>query len=1350
MKRGRRLNTCGGLDAHGQSPDAVNLNTRGLTLARLAIIGAGSARQAMPPAAAAGARRRPALLPRAAMLSVAAAAVVAAAAAAAAAGAEGPHPDSWWPQPQLLPQADATGYRVAGQIDGPHHATVTFSVGMPDLRTLISTANFNPGGERTVTGYSGGSGRTEVRSHSITFGGDPIPSSASGSMVVHAGRVLLGCTGWSCSYERIPRTPVVLADGQRPYLDASVAATLDLSGGTLAFRATEDLRTSVFHAPRPERIAMLHGAGYLSADSGVAVSGRDVTVTLTAADHERLDVRMAGRTSTGMKVYDGNRLYDAAGNEFTTGRWWQGVTVVRDTAPPVLARNPQLDFNTGVLTVTFDERVTWLYLPYLYLEDRNGGSRQHLSGASVPSPLDHAAVPVTLSAAQLERLAAMHLASGGLRLDMHYGITADVAGNRLAAVSNRAIDVTRDTTAPALAAGSAPVVDLARQTVSLAFNERMDASETAPGSVRLIGPSGSVSLAGEAVSSGDGRTVTLTLSNYKKALVADLGTPLKAAFDAGAFKDVWGNRIAATASAGVAATVRADTSRPGAWGASSLDMNDGVLTVGFTDVVYTDRVWPSGFALHVANPSSPGRATTVPLAGATVSALGTYADSVDMLLTGAQKAAVASAGGPSPSVRMTIGGWAFQDYPAGNRGWYVTGAGFAVPVDDDTTRPVNATAPLLDADAGTITMGFDEYIDASAFRPQGMALVRGSGSTIPIGGAVLSPAADGDTVTLNLTDADAAAAWNASAAGPVGLTVPGTSFYDMSGNAFAGLAAGAPVAVAGGAGAPALDGTPLLDLGNGTLWLAFDGNVTVPSDLSGIAVAGLDGNVSVRLAGATAVGAGGLSDGVYAALTPLQKALLAAEYTYGGALAVNIAHGAIVGANGRSFDGISNGTLAVVADTAPPVLVAGPTASLIARTISMTFDEYIDLDSVDPAGISVVQGVGGADGTLTTLSGAAVSSPDGSGYGAELVVTMTPAQNALVFRTAFRGVHLSIDISGFAVRDASGNALGSPGGAGTGQPRASDSVGPGPGLPLPAKGPGPGLPLPAKGPGPGLPGGGPWDGAPPQRQQPLGQGFFIFTPPQLASVPSPVRLDLNTGVLEIEFMDLVSRSDTNLTGAVLRGAGIVVSLEGADVLAADPDFNLNETVIVALTAAQKAGAVAAGPTPLLDMPAGFATQVLKSLAMLGERIAVTPDSTAPMLNGTRTVLDLGAGTLAVSYDEYVAAPPGGLDAGSLAVVTAGGGRVSLEGARAVSAVNDTVAVSLSPQQKAVLDAAARGAGAASMRLAAEGGAVHDLSGNAAGRSAGAGISVLLDAAGPELAGTPILNLGTGTLTLSFD
>ena len=1248
-----------------------------------------------------------------------------------------------WAHPlPLLPQAHATVHVSNMKVIGSHQFQIHWDLSMVDMRSKLGQPAFTPGGTRNIVGMTG----HLTPNHVYTVDGAALSPSATGYVVMRHGDYY-SPPGHGHGHRSWYDWRLNLADGQAPTLDRSSTPTLDLSRGTITFRADERLHAS---NPSPQNIRII-GAGHtLSSSSAVSITpvgggaygSSDVVVTLTGHDHEVLDRNMGSRTSTTMKI-GGMGLYDSAGNSFNTGRWWEAMNVVRDTAPPVLARNPQLDFNTGVLTITFDEPVTYVYLPYLFLEDSRGGSRQHVSGASYPSGLDSTVVPITLSASQLERLASLHLASGGLRLDMHRGIVRDVVGNVFAGVFDRTIDVTADTTRPALEPGRSPVVDLSRHTVSLVFDERMDVSESNPAVVRLLNSSGpGVPLAGESARGYDGATVTLSLSKLNKARIAEMGTPLRIAFGADAFKDVWGN--AAPASSGVAASVRADTTRPGVQGTPQLDMNDGMLTVPHSEAVY--RISPSGYALLVSDPSSPAQRTRVGLAGAHVAMERPYAVDVDIQLTEAQRAAVASAGGPSPAVRLTIGGWAYHDYPAGNRGWYVSHSGIGVGVVGDTTPPRNATAPVLDLDAGTVAIEFDEYIDASAFDPAGMAIVPSSGPPIPMGNSTLSPAADGALVMLNMTGAGAAEAGAADRRGAdLRLTVPATAFSDMSGNAYAGLD-NATIIEAGGAGLPGLAGgaAPVLELSNGTLEIRFDEGVIVPSDLSGIAVSGRGGPVLAGLAGAAAAeGAGNVSDTVTIDLTPLQKALLAAEYAGGngsGRLAIDIARDVFVPEVGRGFPGLSNTTLTVMPDGRAPDLAGTPSISPAARTVTLPFDEYIDLARVDAGGIVVHDGMGGA---VAGLAGAAVSSPDGAAYGGELVVTMTPAQGFAVIVAALRG-DVYLNVSGSAVYDVSGNPYGGldtsdssaaadGGGQAVGRQSASAEAPPAraaaqEGAPVKL------APLPPQ----------------PHAVPPLGIDLVFGSPPQLRAVPEPVRLDLGTGVLEIEFDQLVSLAATNLTGAEIRGAGTTVGLEGAGVPA---DGILDSTVVVRLTPAQKAGAVAAGPAALLHLPAGFASLLgPPSEAVAGARIAVAADSAPPSIDAGRTVLDLGAGRLAVSYDEHVAGPPGGLDPGAFAVALGGngsGGRIPLAGAFAAAAANDTVVVSLAPPQKARLDRAAA-LDAQAMRLDAAAGAALDLSGNPSGRVSGANLSVALDAAPPALAGAPILNLGTGSVTLAFD
>ena len=1192
-------------------------------------------------------------------------------------------------------------------------------------------------------------------------------------------------TGGSC----FTNGAFTLADVMSPSLDRTLAPTLDLSAGHFTFRSTEPLSGTA----KPGGIAIAGGCGALDSGSSVSITrGTDVRVTLTPAEHDCLDTHFPSATYTTFKTWD-TGLADYSGNPFSTGTYWQGITIVRDTNPPVL-QSQHLDFNTGVLTLTFDEDVHSLTASRVYIEDRHGGNRHSLASATVPRNLHTTTVQITLPDGLLETLGGVHRSNkyivtsshlssslqtittytehSGLRIDVLRGAAADVARNSFLGVHDRELGVTGDNVAPRIASGSTPSLDMAHHRLTLAFDEKIDVSETNTAKIKVVNRTNhEVSLDGRSAGSRDAKSVTVSLGNIHKAEIADLGAPLTVSLEAGAFKDVWGNGNAETS--GIAAHVGRDWIRPGVHGGrSSLDLGTGVLEVGFNDAVYVDRIYTRGYALQVADPATPQQRTEVGLRGADVVTDTRFADLVTLQLTDGQKAAVVRAGGSSPDVKLTVGGWAFSDYPAANHGWYLPRPGWGIPVASDRTAPSNASGPVLDQVGGTISIRFDEYVDSSAFNPSGLAATTNNGTSISLAGASASAGWSGSLAVLDLPATAAAEAGQAyHDEGHLLLTVPNTAFADLSGNRFNGFGR-ADVTAANETGPLQVVRGPSLDLNSGALEMGFNRGVSEPATLAGISIGG-NGTAPVALAGAGINLTGTPPTNLAISLTVEQKADAAAALSAGGRLTVSVSPTSLTDAHHRSFAGLEDALLEVVPDTTPPELESGPTFDATAGTVSMSFDEHVVAGTAVPGEMSVYN-----TARNVSLAGATVSaqgSGGAAGRDAGIVVTMTPFQRALAVVAMHSDPTMYVRVSGSAIYDVSGVAFagvdtgaasGSNETASPGSPRAA-AADADPGMPppmhsaSPRQGSAPADPRAADG------------GIAPHLLPPGHRELIELGPlpdggggaplhsshPASSMLLESVRLDLNTGVLEVEFNDWAYLTRTNLTGVTIRGSGgVAVPLDGAAVSTANAIAGIfNEIVIIGLTAEQKAAAVAAGPDAELDAPRGSFVDGLTQglyLGSIGNEIVVTPDSTAPLLvqqAGAMPALDLGAGRLDIVYNEYVSAPLGGLDAGLL-TVAAGSERIRLDGAQRIDAVNDTVTVALAQGQKARMVVAAAAAADAGVNVTIDvaPGAAADVSGNAAPGASGIALAVANDTAAPSLASPPVLNLGTGTLALEFD
>ncbi len=110
---------------------------------------------------------------------------------------------------------------------------------------------------------------------------------------------------------------------------------------------------------------------------------------------------------------------------------------------------------------------------------------------------------------------------------------------------------------------------------------------------------------------------------------------------------------------------------------------------------------------------------------------------------------------------------------------------FSKDLSIDGIRPTLEATPRLDLALGALELDFDEPIDASEIDPGGVAVL-GLASSTQLGGAA-APAQDADALALRLTGEQTRGLVLAHLRdGPLRITVSGSAFEDLVGNAFAG------------------------------------------------------------------------------------------------------------------------------------------------------------------------------------------------------------------------------------------------------------------------------------------------------------------------------------------------------------------------------------------------------------------------------------------------------------------------------------------------------------------------------------------------------------------------------------
>ena len=1277
------------------------------------------------------------------------------------------------PQPlqlPLLPEAEARriSYVTATfKVTGPNTVTATFSNPIyahrsdySGLRVYNSPDDHGSSVSRAVTGLSGpfqtsgyfGIITTPSRTHTLSFGGPPAPTSATGRINVaqlhyfNPGNIF---EGNSVHYYYVRHSNVFVADGQAPSLVASGggAPSLDLERAVLGLELNE--RTDV------SRIA-LRGIT-LSCDprgGGAALGlGNMSGAALPAADAARAEIALSpGQKSRLLSSYAlcdpgawrasiaSSTLFDMGGNALPP-RPGVPISVSADTRQPELSGSPSIDLSSGVVEVRFTEYVAAGAgaLGMIAVEDGAGGQPSTLAGASLAVSGD--AATITLTEAQRIKLVREHAGSGRLLLDVAARAFQDLAGHDLGgAREDVPLDVAPDASPPGLLAGTRPSLDLDAGRLAFAFNETVDLREANMTGARILGAGSAVLAVLDGLmprAAGDSRSAEFGLN---RTLRADSIGAARITVPAGAFADAARNPFPGLSAFPL--NVTADSTRPSLAPGSEprLDLNNGTLTARFDE--YMGKVRPWGIVLRDAD-----RARDTVLGGAAVlqppppPGGPKYTETVVVNLTRQQAAAAALSNASlieaSPSVFEDLSGNPFTGLVAAD-----------LDVVPDTTPPAldAARRPVLNTASSTLAVFFTEYVNASAVNTTGISVETASGAAIlaNLTGAT-GPAADGDAAVVGLTGAQASAlssALSSPSARPLRIDIDAGSFADVSGNEIGGVL-DREIAVVGESTRPGLHPTlnPSLDLGTLRLLIHFNKTVNAPAmDLSGIAVEGPGGANRTYLTGATPPSATGSMAEVW--ITEDQKASIIVARAAGGPLRINMSSSAVSDLSGNALAGTAR-ALNIVPDGDEPGLDASmrPVLDLAAGSLTVWLDEHINSSLTTPSKIELVNDTNTG---LVDLDGARVRlPPPGSPpqYSATILLTPDQKRDAIVDNSS------RITSSGRgAFSDLTGNGIERLLGRNPFAPNQDDPT--------------------------------TW---------PLRFALRVVedtAAPRLLAGMQPV-LNLTDGTLTLRFDEHVVPAAAQPRLVELVGGASPppppppgsprIALGSSDVSApADPvpgrpPPGSSDTAIVWLAPAEKAAAVAAvaaGGAVVLGSGA-FSDLSGNPSAAQSAVLSVVPDGAAPGIDGAAAppVLDLGAGILTVRFDEHVNASAANMSRVSLSAAAAPGAPaaaacasgIGLAGASASAGgggsraaappgASTELAVSLTAAQKA----AAAACGTA-MEMAAQPGAFRDLSGNADGAYA-VGVRTLADADAPRLdtSAPPSLDMDAGILTVRFD
>ena len=1085
--------------------------------------------------------------------------------------------------------------------------------------------------------------------------------------------------------------------------------------------------------------------------------------------------------------------------------------VVEDAAPPILIASvdtPSLDLGTGTLDVSFDEHVSIADTrPGLVELIGAAPGRERIalgmSGVEAASPADSDAMSATgavLSLTPAQKAAAESSNADGV--DLVAGAFSDPSGNPIANTT-AAMRVVDDGVAPSLDAAALPVLDLGDGTLTMRFDEYVDVSESNSFRVSLSAavsgggaggicalPGGRVALSGAVAAAVEvgaadasvpgvpagaapGVVVSLTPAQKAAAVACAGASAVPAALSAtsavGAFFDLAAspntNDLNTTGLDTVAdaAAPRLDAAAP-----PVLDLGDGTLTMRFDEYVNVSAADPSLVSLGLSGGAGPGGGASLAcaaapagglLSGAAVSAVPVpaaaqgvpagAAPGIVVKLTPAQKAAAGHCAGGQAGTRanaVSASSGAFADL-SWNPSERVRGA--VLSVNADTTPPglASGAPPLLNLATGTLSLTFDEFVDASTLVISSIAFEDDNGgSRVALDGtATASQGHDGTVVVVGLAPTHLAGIATAnSTAPPVRLDVVAGAVADLSGETNS-LLDNVAIVASRDTAPPLLDAArpPALDLGTGVLTVRFSEAVRPAPDAASLLsiVPPVAGDGPIELAGAS-VSAGADPSETTVDLLPAQKAAAvdaqAAAEAAGAQIVLGVAAGAVADYALNRIEAVPSASLTVVADGSPPAIPSSvpPRLDLGDGTLTVRFNEYVSAESADvsrmalvldsPAGSQLPLGGGMAGAAAPATIAAGESDTDA------IVVRLTPDQKAL----AAAGGASRVVLEAGAVADLSGNAL---------SPDASAAL----------------------------------------------SAVRDGTAPRLENPARPV-LDLAAGVLDVAFDEHVDPQSANLSRLLIvdRSGGVEIGLGGAALSPLPPGRQAGANLTVLLTPAQKTAVSAAdaesGPVMLFAREPGAIADTYGNAMEPFEQTAllVLPDSSGPVpvsLGPGRPSLDLGTGVLTVRFDEEVLAAESDLSAVRFVNASDGTQYANLDGHTAMvpggdaSLPSSSLSVKLAPDRMAaIVGAAARGddywcntqtypdpaerAGSVSdavrskVRLAAGAGAFYDTTGNPSAQLTATAIDVATDLTPPSLDPDlpPLLNLVNRSIVVNFD
>lgn len=614
-----------------------------------------------------------------------------------------------------------------------------------------------------------------------------------------------------------------IADSEEPDL---LYYTVNMTAGSifLSFSDVADVSTMVV----PDQFTIQNALDFSAATSSYTLQGGSsnspnafgITLTMTGSDVNAIKLRenLATNTSNTFVTYSATFIRDAAGVS-TIGRSASGAlqaaVVTADSVPPVVD-SFSLYMNNHTIALTFDEvvNVASIDLTGITLGTSDGASTATLTGGSATRSTDGLVVTVALTNSDILGLQAEEAVGEGASstfLSLSVSTIEDVSGNsNLRVAANGPIGPathTADAQSPTLTAAS---IDFGVEALNLTFSEVID-HETLNTSVITIQigsdvntDSTSVTLTGGTVAAISGELTNIVSITFTEADMNSLQLASTLAISRSTsyvsvtnrlVNDQVGNwNTARTATAALQVTDFVPDTTNVELVQHTLNMNTGRLVLSFSEVAKVSVIDATELTFQSSGSDGTLNYTltstnVVSQGGGRLVTLQISIDDLNELkrTIGLGEARSNTYLTVSTNVVTDMANNAIAAITEGSAQQVVAG-GFTV----DFTRPI-LTAFAVDMDAATVTLNFDETVDASSLNFSAFTFAAGQSSSTTFrltGGSTTS--SDGTQIIIDL-DADD---YDGIRADTDLATEQGTTYLFFDAGAFADMFANDVAAVA--------------------------------------------------------------------------------------------------------------------------------------------------------------------------------------------------------------------------------------------------------------------------------------------------------------------------------------------------------------------------------------------------------------------------------------------------------------------------------------------------------------------------------------------------------------------------